>query len=81
VEKVKPTAYHKSMVRYQSLLGPARKIFTTTLGIFLLLAGIVLSFTPGPGILFLLAGLAVLARDYVWADNLLTKTKQRFKRQ
>ena len=69
------------MLRYQSLLGPARKVFTTTLGVFLLLAGAVLSFTPGPGILLLLAGLAVLARDYAWADNLLSKTKQRFKRQ
>ena len=69
------------MVGLRQILGPARKAFTTTLGVLLILGGVVLSFTPGPGILLLLAGLAVLARDYVWADNLLTKTKQRFKRR
>lgn len=62
----------------RSLLGPTRKIFLTTLGLVLLLGGVILSFTPGPGLLLLAGGLAVLSREYVWAEKLLTKAKAKF---
>jgi hypothetical protein len=32
---------------------------------------------PGPGILVILAGLAVLATEYVWAQRMLNFTKQK----
>jgi Putative transmembrane protein (PGPGW) len=31
--------------------------------------------TPGPGILLIIAGLAVLATEYVWAERLLNLAK------
>jgi hypothetical protein len=33
--------------------------------------------TPGPGILLIIAGLAVLATEYVWAERLLNLAKQK----
>lgn len=32
---------------------------------------------PGPGILVILAGLAVLATEYAWAHRLLTQMRER----
>ena len=64
------------MHTWRQLLGPARKVFTTTLGFVLLIVGLVLCFTPGPGLLVVAAGLAVLARDYAWAGTALSRAKQ-----
>lgn len=47
-----------------------RKALLTTLGGLLLLGGIVLLPLPGPGSLLIIAGLAVLARVFPWADRL-----------
>jgi uncharacterized protein (TIGR02611 family) len=47
----------------------------TVVGVCLLLGGIVLMPLPGPGILVVVAGLAVLATEYVWARRLLRRTK------
>jgi hypothetical protein len=35
--------------------------------------------TPGPGILVIIAGLAVLATEYAWAQRTLERTKERAK--
>jgi uncharacterized membrane protein len=47
----------------------------TILGIALLAAGLAMMVLPGPGILVIVAGLAVLATEYVWARSLLDKAK------
>src|SRR5215207_7954472 len=49
----------------------------TILGIALLAAGLAMMVLPGPGILVIVAGLAVLATEYVWARSLLDKAKTR----
>jgi hypothetical protein len=43
----------------------------------LLAVGAALLVLPGPGLLVLAAGLALLATEYVWAARLLGKVKQR----
>ena len=43
----------------------------TVVGVGLLLGGAALMVLPGPGILFVVAGLAVLATEYVWAQRFL----------
>ena len=45
------------------------------LGVLLLAAGLAMMVLPGPGILVIVAGLAVLATEYVWARSLLDKAK------
>ena len=44
-------------------------------GFTLLGAGIIMLVTPGPGWLTIVAGLAVLAAEYVWAQRLLARLK------
>jgi len=45
-------------------------------GFTLLLVGLVMFFTPGPGWLVIGIGLGVLAAEYVWARRLLEQVKQ-----
>jgi hypothetical protein len=47
------------------------------LGGLLVLLGIVLIPLPGPGLLVVLAGLVILARDYAWAARLVDKVRAR----
>ncbi len=45
----------------------ARRIVTGVIGGTLLVVGAVLLLTPGPGILTILLGLAILAAEFAWA--------------
>lgn len=47
----------------------------TILGVGLLVVGVVLMVLPGPGILLIVGGLAVLATEYVWAQRLLKRAR------
>jgi uncharacterized protein (TIGR02611 family) len=47
----------------------------TLVGVCLVLGGIALMPLPGPGMLVVVAGLAVLATEYVWARRLLRRAK------
>lgn len=46
------------------------------LGCALLIVGLVMFVTPGPGIVLVVAGLAVLATEFAWAEHLLDKAKE-----
>ena len=48
----------------------------TILGAALLVLGVAMMVLPGPGILVIVAGLAVLATEYVWARRLLVRAKK-----
>lgn len=52
--------------------GHVRRVVVTTIGVLLLLVGVLFAspFLPGPGILTILAGLALLASEYDWAKDL-----------
>jgi hypothetical protein len=49
--------------------GAAKRILLETLGWVLLLAGIAAIFLPGPGLLGIFAGLALLSQQYDWAER------------
>lgn len=53
----------------------AKKSAVTILGVALLAVGLAMMILPGPGILVIVAGLAVLATEYVWARSLLDRAK------
>jgi tellurite resistance protein TerC len=53
-----------------------RRIFRTVAGFTLLLAGIVMIVTPGPGWLVILLGLGLLAAEFVWARRLVDRIKR-----
>src|SRR5215207_1246870 len=52
-----------------------KKSVVTILGVALLAAGLAMMVLPGPGILVIVAGLAVLGTEYVWARSLLDRAK------
>lgn len=52
-------------------------VATTVIGTMLLAAGLVMLVTPGPGLLAVAAGLAVLAREFAWARRLLDRVRAR----
>ncbi|MFP5298846.1 MAG: PGPGW domain-containing protein [Actinomycetota bacterium] len=57
----------------------AIRIGITVLGVALIIVGIAIIPLPGPwSFLLNIAGLAVLAREYDWADDMLEWTKERF---
>ena len=53
-----------------------RQLAVTLVGVALLVVGAALMVLPGPGILLIVAGLAVLATEYVWAQTLLRRAKR-----
>ncbi|SFB33017.1 PGPGW domain-containing protein [Cellulomonas marina] len=54
-----------------------RRLAVTLVGAALLLLGLAMMVLPGPGILGIVAGLAVLASEYVWARRLLVRAKDK----
>ena len=53
----------------------ARRVIVLVVGLTLLLCGVVMLITPGPGLLLIFAGLSALALEFVWARRLLRKIK------
>jgi len=54
-----------------------KRIAVTVAGLVLLAAGLAMIVLPGPGVLVIIAGLAVLATEYVWAQRMLNYTKEK----
>ena len=55
------------------------KLLVLLVGALLLLAGLVMLVTPGPGWLVLIAGLAILATEFDWAERLLAGARRHAK--
>lgn len=53
------------------------RVLVTVVGFGLIALGLVLLVLPGPGILVVIAGFAVLATQYAWARTALEVTKRR----
>jgi hypothetical protein len=51
--------------------GTAKRVLLEILGWVLLLAGVAALVLPGPGLLLMAAGLAVLSQQYTWAERML----------
>lgn len=53
----------------------AKRAAVMVVGLVLLAGGLVMLVTPGPGLALIVAGLAVLATEFVWAEKMLDKAK------
>ena len=53
-----------------------RRVFLILAGFTLLLAGVIMLVTPGPGMLTILLGLGLLAAEFVWARRLMDRIKR-----
>lgn len=49
---------------------PIRWVLTMVIGFALLILGLIMMITPGPGILFIFLGLSILALEIEWAREL-----------
>ncbi|MFD0773242.1 PGPGW domain-containing protein [Streptomonospora algeriensis] len=52
------------------------RIVVATVGTLILLAGLVMCVTPGPGVAALILGLAILATEFNWARGILRYARQ-----
>jgi tellurite resistance protein TerC len=60
----------------ETALKAARRAIILVIGGTVILIGIVLLFLPGQGILTIIAGLAILSTEFVWAKRLLRRVRQ-----
>ena len=51
----------------------ARRLVKTVIGFTIILIGVIMLVTPGPGIAAIVGGLAILATEFVWAKRLLNR--------
>ena len=54
----------------------AKRVAVAALGALLLVAGVVFLVLPGPGLVLIIAGLAVLASEFAWANSALEMAKR-----
>lgn len=71
---------------------PLRWVLTMVIGFILLILGLIMMVTPGPGLLFIFFGLTILALELEWArelnkqgmqglEKLVAKVKSLFKKK
>ena len=71
---------------------PVRWVITMVIGAVLLILGLIMMVTPGPGLLFIFFGLTILALELEWArelnkqgmqglERIVAKLKSLFKRK
>jgi len=59
-----------------SALSPrVRKVLVTTAGTTVLIAGLAMLVLPGPGLVVVMAGLAILATEFAWAERRLHQAR------
>jgi tellurite resistance protein TerC len=57
-------------------LQQAKRIIKVVVGFTILLIGLAMTVLPGPAIVVIPAGLAILATEFLWARRLLDRIKQ-----
>ena len=60
---------------WRKLPHPIRWVVVATVGATLVLLGAIFLVLPGPGIPLIIAGLAILATEFTWAEIWLNRTK------
>lgn len=76
----RPTPADRVLPVLRFVARSARRVAVTVAGFALLAAGAVMMVTPGPGLLAIVAGLAVLATEYAWAARALHRARDRARR-
>lgn len=57
----------------------AKRIAVFIAGVVVLLAGFAMLVLPGPGLVVIILGLAILATEFAWAERALDRTKKKAK--
>ena len=51
----------------------AKRLITVVIGFTIVLVGIIMLVTPGPGLVAIILGLALLGTEFVWAKKLMKR--------
>lgn len=65
---------------WRKLPHPLRWLTAATVGATLVIVGLIFMVLPGPGSALVIAGLAILATEFTWAEILLNRTKHQVSR-
>lgn len=60
--------------------GQAKRLIVIVIGFTILAAGVAMIVLPGPAIVVIPIGLALLATEFIWARQLLNRIKMRISR-
>jgi len=63
---------------YEFTFASLRRTLVLLVGSSVVLVGVIMIFTPGPAILVIPGGLAILASEFFWARRLLVKFREKF---
>jgi uncharacterized protein (TIGR02611 family) len=58
------------------ILRSSKRIAVLVIGLALVAGGLAMLVLPGPGIVVVILGLAVLATEFVWAERMLDRAKE-----
>lgn len=73
--EARPTNGVELFVR--ATLRQVRRLVILVVGLTVVLIGVIMFVTPGPGLVVLPLGLAILAIEFVWARRLLHQVRER----
>jgi hypothetical protein len=68
---------HHPVVWLRWIISNTRRLLILLAGVSILGAGLAMLVLPGPGMLVIVAGLAVLATEFAWAERMLDRTRSR----
>jgi uncharacterized protein (TIGR02611 family) len=71
----KPDWILRSTTRWGAMPKPIRQVLAASVGVTVLVIGAALLVLPGPGIVVILVGLAILATEFAWAQRRLHQVK------
>lgn len=66
----------RARVRANPMLNTTWRLLVFTVGCVVLLGGLIMMIGPGPGIVAIILGLAILATEFAWAQHLLRRAKE-----
>lgn len=67
--------WHSPREILQFTLRSTKRILVLVIGLALVAGGLAMLVLPGPGIVVVIVGLAVLATEFVWAERMLDRAK------
>ncbi len=68
------------LFRIEKTIRRIKRVFIAIIGFTVLLAGIAMMVLPGPAILVIPLGLAILATEFIWARRLLKNLKDKLRK-
>jgi len=69
--------WHSPRQLLSFILRSTKRIVVLAVGLALVAAGVAMLVLPGPGIVVIIAGLAVLATEFAWAETMLDRAKEK----